>query len=203
MDIDKTIKKYADMYRYGLKMQHFSDVSEKVRRYSKRLGKMYCSQKFAEHNVYPTMNAETIYAVIAMCLELKEYGMSDKEMISFSKLVFHKRRRFFDILTKCIGILPNCYSIARKWNISDHEKRVRDGSITYDKFIVTDGKIEYKISKCMYVEMFEYYGIRQLCKIFCLTDEYSYANLKRHIRFIRHSDLSDGNCCHDEVIEKR
>ena len=28
----------------------------------------------------------------------------------------------------------------------------------------------------------------------------AYANLTRHIKFVRHSDLSDGPCCHDEVI---
>ena len=29
------------------------------------------------------------------------------------------------------------------------------------------------------------------------------AGLTRHVRFIRHSDLSDGDSCHDEVIRKR
>ena len=38
------------------------------------------------------------------------------------------------------NILPNSYQIARKWNISDHEKRVRDGSITYDSFEVFEGE---------------------------------------------------------------
>ena len=54
----------------------------------------------------------------------------------------------------------------------------------------------------MYVEMFKTFGIRSLCKIFCMTDTTYYENLPKHVRFIRHSDLSDGNCCHDEVIDK-
>ena len=52
----------------------------------------------------------------------------------------------------------------------------------------------------MYVAMFEYYGIREYCKIFCMSDTQAYANLTKHIKFVRHSDLSDGPCCHDEVI---
>ena len=124
MDIDKAIKKYTDIYEYGLKMQHCPDLNIITRSYAKRLRKMYASQKFREHNIYPTMSVETIYAVIAICLELKEQGLSDKEIIAFNNRAFNKRRRFFDILTKCIGVLPNCYSIARKWNISDHAKRV-------------------------------------------------------------------------------
>jgi len=51
--------------------------------------------------------------------------------------------------------------------------------------------------------MFETYGIRSLCKIFCMTDTTSYENLRRHVTFIRHSDLSDGDTCHDEIIRRR
>lgn len=149
------------------------------------------------------MNVEMVYSVITMCLELKEYGLSDNEIITFVNEAFKKRKKFFGALEKIINILSNSYQIARKWNISDHEKRVRDGSITYDFFEVSEGKVEYTISKCMYIEMFEYYGIRSLCKIFCMTDEYAYANLAKHVKFIRHSDLSDGEACHDEIIDKR
>ena len=63
--------------------------------------------------------------------------------------------------------------------------------------------IEYSISKCVYIEMFETYGIRKLCRIFCMTDTTSYENLRRHVTFIRHSDLSDGEACHDEIIRRR
>jgi hypothetical protein len=116
---------------------------------------------------------------------------------------FERRRNFFKRIIAVINMLPNSFDIARKWNISDHDKRVRDGSITYDYFHVNKNKVEYHISKCMYVEMFEYYGIRSLCKIFCMTDETAYAGLTRHVRVIRHSDLSDGDACHDEVIRKK
>lgn len=34
------------------------------------------------------------------------------------------------------------------------------------------------------------------------TDTFANANLTRHIEFIRHSDLSDGPACHDEVIRR-
>ncbi len=51
----------------------------------------------------------------------------------------------------------------------------------------------------MYAEMFAFYGIRELCKIFCMTDIQAYTNLVRHVRFVRHSDLSDGDCCRDDI----
>lgn len=164
---------------------------------------MYASDAYRKHNAYPTMNVERVYAVIAMCLELKTYApaLSDHEIIAFVNGIFEKKRGFLRALGKCVNLLPNSFQIARKWNISDHDKRARDGSLTYDSFQVSDGKIEYIISGCMYMEMFKSYGIRGLCKIFCMTDEFAYSLLPKHVRFIRHSDLSNGDSCHDEIID--
>ncbi|MBQ1522989.1 MAG: L-2-amino-thiazoline-4-carboxylic acid hydrolase [Erysipelotrichaceae bacterium] len=200
--MDKLIKKYSDLYRKALRKKQFSDVERKTVSYSKRLRGMYESEAFRRHNVYPTMNVELIYAVIAMSLELKGFGLTDREIIDFSDTMFEKRKKIFAVLEKVVDVLPGSYKIAEKWNINDHDKRVKDGSITYDIFDVQDGRIEYSISRCKYVEMFEYYGIRPLCKIFCNTDTSAYSQLTRHVKFTRYSDLSDGDCCHD-VIERK
>ena len=201
--MEKNVKKFSKIYRNALLANQFSDVDMKVESYEHRLQQMYTSQAYAEHNAYPTMDVSKIYAVIAMCLELKQDDYSDKEVIDIVNSGFAKLRKAFMLLEKIIDSLPCAYKIAQKWNVADHENRVKDGSITYDYFNVMEGKIEYRISKCMYVEMFEYYGIRSLCKIFCITDETAYSNLTKHVKFIRHSDLSCGDCCHDEVIDKK
>jgi hypothetical protein len=202
MSSEKKITRYAKLYRSALKKQSLTDADGKTLRYANRLRDMLASPQFQKHNVYPTMNVPLIYAVIAMCLELRGFGLTDKEIMAFSEVVFAKRRKFFDTLIKIINLLPNSFQIAKKWNISDHAKRVQDHSITYDYFRVSENAVEYSVSKCMYVEMFDAYGIRGLCKIFCNTDTRSYAGLTRHMRFVRHSDLSDGPCCWDEIHRK-
>ena len=201
MDIAKTVKKYGKIYRRILVIGNYSDPDVKQEAYEKRLTEMYSSEK--EHNIYPSTNTEYIYAIIATCLELKGLGLSDKEIIDIINRGLSLRRNFFKNLIRCIDLLPNSYQIVEKWNISDHAKRVQDGSIYYDIFEVSDGKIEYSISKCMYVEMFETYGIRPLCKIFCMTDTTAYSNLEKHVKFLRYSDLSDGDSCHDIIMDKR
>ena len=201
--MEKYVKKYSKIYKNALLANDFLDVEKRVKAYEHRLQQMYVSQTYVEHNVYPTMDVAKIYAVIAMCLELKQDDYSDNEIIDIVNSGFAKLKKAFMILEKVIDSLPFAYTIAKKWNITDHENRVKDGSITYDFFNVADGKIEYRISKCMYIEIFEYYGIRSLCKIFCITDETAYSNLTKHVKFIRHSDLSCGDCCHDEVIDKK
>ena len=199
---NKSIKEYGQIYKAVLDNEGFQDAIKRLSDFEKRLSNMYASEQFRQHNIYPTMNVPTIYAVIAMCLELKDAGMSDNKIIDALDKGFEKRRTFFKKLIALINKLPNSFNIARKWNINDHAKRVKDGSITYDYFNVSKDKVEYSISKCMYVEMFNTYGIRPLCKIFCITDEFSYACLTNHVNFIRHSDLSDGPACNDEIIRK-
>ena len=202
MDTEKAINTYGKNYRTALKEGGFADIDKKLKAFESRLRGMYASENFKKHNIYPTTNATYIYAVMAMCLEIKSFGYSDKDTIEIVNKGFEKRRNFFKRIIAVINLMPNSFDIARKWNISDHEKRVKDGSITYDYFNVSKDKVEYRISKCMYIEMFETYGIRGLCKIFCMTDEFAYAGLPKHVQFIRHSDLSDGPACFDEIIRK-
>ena len=201
--MEKTIRKYGKVYRKALSFRHFREIDAKTAAYEARLRKMYASDGFRAHSIYPTTNAAHVYAVIAMCLELKALDMTDAEIIETVNQGFARRRSFFRRIIRAIDLLPNSFSIAKKWNIQDHDRRVKDGSLTYDRFEVGEDRIEYRISKCVYVEMFEAYGIRGLCKIFCMTDTTSYENLRRHVIFIRHSDLSDGDACHDEIIRRR
>ena len=201
--MEKVVIKYSKIFKNALLANDILDVDERVESYKHRLRQMYNSKAFATHNVYPTMDVVKVYAVIAMCLELKQDDYSDREIIDIVNSGFAKLRKAFMLLEMVIDSLPFAYQIAKKWNIADHENRVKDGSIIYDYFNVSDNKIEYRISKCMYVEMFEHYGIRSLCKIFCITDETAYSNLTNHVKFVRHSNLSCGDCCRDEVIDKK
>ena len=201
--MEKVIRKYGKVYRKALLSRPCREIEAKTAAYEARLREMYASDGFKAHSVYPTTNAAHVYAVIAMCLEMKALGLTDAEIIETVNQGFARRRSFFRRIIRAIDLLPNSFSIAKKWNIQDHDKRVKDGSITYDRFDAGKDRIEYSISHCVYVEMFETYGIRSLCKIFCMTDTASYENLRRHVTFIRHSDLSDGDACHDEIIRRR
>ena len=200
--MEKIIQKYTKLYRDGLKNLGYGQILEKAQAYKIRLRQMYDSPQFRNHNIYPSMNVENVYAVIAMCLELRGFGLSDDEIIAFTNVAFRRRKRLFAAIIRAIDLLPNSFQIAKQWNISDHAKREQDHSITYDTFTADNSRIAYRISKCMYVEMFAYYGIRELCKIFCITDTQAYSNLTRHVEFVRYSDLSDGESCTDEIYKK-
>ena len=201
-EIDKKIKSYSKYYRKILVNEGLEDIDRRMSSYKTRLKEMYRSDGFKTHNIYPSTNVSFVYAVIAMCLELKNAGYTDDRIIPAVEKSMEKRWNAFVKILQFIDLFPFSFSVVRKWNQSDHADRVKDRSITYDYFDLGKEKVEYYISKCMYVEMFSFYGIRPLCKIFCNTDRIAYSGLTRHVEYIRHSDLSDGDACYDEIIRK-
>jgi len=200
--IGKNLRSYSKYYRNVLLNEGLKDVDQRMTSYETRLKEMYSSDEFKAHSIYPSTNVSFVYAVIAMCLELKDAGYTDDRIIPAVERGMASRWNAFVKILNFIDLFPFCFSAVRIWNKSDHADRVKDGSITYDYFKLKKEKIEYSISKCMYVEMFSCYGIRPLCKLFCNTDRIAYAGLTRHVDFIRHSDLSDGDVCFDEIIKK-
>lgn len=200
--IGKNLRSYSKYYRNVLLNEGLKDVDQRMTSYETRLKEMYSSDEFKAHSIYPSTNVSFVYAVIAMCLELKDAGYTDDRIIPVVERGMASRWNAFVKILNFIDLFPFCFSAVRIWNKSDHADRVKDGSITYDYFKLEKEKIEYSISKCMYVEMFSCYGIRPLCKLFCNTDRIAYAGLTRHVDFIRHSDLSDGDVCFDEIIKK-
>lgn len=202
-ELKKNLNAYSRYYRNVLLGEGIENVDQRMMSYETRLKEMYNSRDFETHNIYPSTNASFVYAVIAMCLELKDAGYTDDRIIPAVEKSMASRWNAFVKILNFIDRFPFCFSAVRVWNKSDHTDRVKDGSITYDHFSLENEKIEYRISKCVYVEMFECYGIRPLCKIFCNTDRIAYSGLTRHVNFIRHSDLSDGDVCYDEIIKKQ
>lgn len=149
--MEKYIKSHTKLFCDALSENRIPDTEDCARAYARRLKEMYSSEDFRSFNIYPTIDTYKVFAVIAMCLELSEYGFSDDEIIDFINKVFRRLKRLFGALEKIIDSLPCCYAVAKRWNLSDHASRVKDGSITYDTFTVEDSRIEYRISKCMYV----------------------------------------------------
>ncbi len=196
------VKRYTNLFEKCLKKNNFKDYKEISLKYSKKLDEMYKSDKFKEHNIYQTMDMYKIYAVLLMCLVLKEYGLNKDERLKIVNSTFDGSRKTLYRIEKIIDDLPFAWKIVKKWNTREYKDRLKDGSITFDNFVIMDEKISYRINKCMYCEVFSYYGIREYCKIFCNADISAYSNLKKHIEFIRHSDLSDGDCCNDEIYKR-
>ena len=58
------------------------NVDQRMMSYETRLREMYNSKEFETHNIYPSTNVSFVYAVMAMCLELKDDGYTDDRIIA-------------------------------------------------------------------------------------------------------------------------
>ena len=200
MDIEKALKSYTKLFGKTFARSQVADAAKITWAFKTRLANMYASEDFRRHSAYPSIDTAKVYAVIALGLELREHGYSDGEIIDLVNCAFANLKRFFYAIEAVVDLFPCCYGVVRKWNIRDHAARIADGSIDYGFFEADEKRVTYSISGCRYVEMFEHYDVRSLCKVFCMSDTMAYEHLTRHVRFIRHSDLSDGPACHDEII---
>ena len=109
MNIEKTIKSYAKIYRKALVDGKMQKIDDEIASYESRLREMYTSDNFKRHSNYPSTNAVHVYAVIAMCLGLKRFDLSDPQIIDIINSGFSTRRNFFRRLLRCVDMMPNAY----------------------------------------------------------------------------------------------
>lgn len=85
---------------------------------------------------------------------LKEDCLNKEEVFKIINSSFDGLRKLLACVEKIIDIFSFAWKIVKKWNIKENENRLKDGSITFENFIVTDEKITYRINKFMYYEIF-------------------------------------------------
>ena len=88
------------LYRSALLRAGMHDAAQKAQNYAARLTEMYASDAYRQHDRYPTMRVSMIYAVIAMCLGLKDAGLQKEAIIGFVNDAFRKRKQAFIRLKK-------------------------------------------------------------------------------------------------------
>jgi len=74
--------------------------------YETRLRTMYGSEEYKAHNIYPSTNVAFVYAVIAMCLELKEAGYTDGRIIPVVEKCMENRWTAFVKILRFIDRFP-------------------------------------------------------------------------------------------------
>lgn len=110
-ELDRKVKSFSKYYRNILLNEGINDVVPKMNSYESRLREMYSSAQFAAHSVYPSMNVPFVYAVIAMCLELKDAGYTDDRMIPAVEKGMASRWNAFVGILKFIDRFPFTFPI--------------------------------------------------------------------------------------------
>ena len=108
-EIDKKIKSYSKYYRKILVNEGLEDIDRRMSSYKTRLKKMYRSDGFKTHNIYPSTNVSFVYAVIAMCLELKNAGYTDDRIIPAVEKSMEKRWNAFVKILQFIDLFRSVF----------------------------------------------------------------------------------------------
>ena len=198
---ERFAKKYAKMFAQSMREIGQKEWKRLYAEFYSRYLTHVQSPEFAQFSCYRTISLEKVYAAVThaqICLELG-YSLTEAQQI-WEEVLSRKIKKMINRGMLIIDALPNGYKIAAGWLYKDAKARIEESCLTYDMLDYSEEKLEYKISRCAYVEIFEHYGIRRFAKVFCNAD-LCMAVMHRHAKFVRYSDLVDGECCHDMIIK--
>ena len=194
-------KKYARMIAKAMKKAGRSDYCELESAFYRRFRAHQQSEIYREYLAkYPSIGVEKVYIGITFAQVLMQRGCSlDEALELWETRMIAGKRRVLERFIRLIDRLGMGYDTVGKWLDKDKQARDRDGLILYSQYHYNSRELEYKIHTCMYVELFEHYGIRRFCKAFCNND-LCMCVLQKSAKFIRYSDRVDGDYCHDKLI---
>ncbi|MBQ6806860.1 MAG: L-2-amino-thiazoline-4-carboxylic acid hydrolase [Lachnospiraceae bacterium] len=203
MNKDTTIKfmaKFgAKQFKKALKKRNNSRYKALSKEYYERYITSVKKEDWGE-NDFRLKSFLNMFLGITSCKITMENGYSFEESIAIFDDVAHGVRVFSRWLFKMVDLFPNAFKTTRGSLLDD----MRGPSAgCWHTEIVTDNEKEftYKITKCLYIETCEKYGIRDFCQVFCNHDNWAYGGLQKHVKFVRYSTLVEGDCCHDSFLK--
>ena len=200
MNKKRCVNKYSKLFADTMRQYNRNDTEKLYDEFKTRYLAHLNSKKFKEFSKYKTMRLEKVYCAITFAQICTELGYSlDEAQKIWEETLTKKVKKLANNLCKFVDNLPNSYKIITSLLYKESQNRISENCLTFEVLKCNKEKLEYKISRCAYVEIFEYYGIKKFCKVFCNNDLCMNAFNKR-AKFIRYSDLVDGNCCHDEIV---
>lgn len=203
MKKEKAAAKYAAMYANELAQNWSRNYDDAYSKYYDKYLALVTSEDYEsfdrEHG--KNISLPKIYAALATCFVSTDYGFSFED----SKNVFYGMAKpAWDRASKAINFierLPGGF-----WLFTHLLYRFNESygsSIQYSQNQLGKDKYEYVISKCAYIEIFEYYGIRNFCKVMCDSDIGVMGKACKHAKFVRYHDMTQADTCHDAVVRVR
>lgn len=197
MNKQKCADQYASWFAKEFSEHRGQNRDEMYRRFREKYLELANSPEYEEYAKHKAP-INTIYFFVTASLLCRELGYSFEEtQESMYNIAWPIRRRWRSVFN-ALERLPFGYELfvfcLEKFNLSYGD------DIGFDFLRREKDKFEYQISKCIYIEIFEHYGIRGYCKLLCDSDIHVMGGACKHAKFIRYSDMSSSPVCHDVVI---
>lgn len=194
----KNAKKFASWYANELAKSHKKDKDETFKVFYTKYLELVNSPEYEFYKNHHIPVDNTYFFVTASLVSRDLRFTYDETMELIYNIAWPIRKRFRKIVN-FIDRFPHGYKFI-VWFL-DKMNRSYGDDLTWDFVKKEKDKYEYQFSKCIYVDMFEHYGIRNYCKVLCNSDIHVLGGACKHLKFIRYSDLSDSLACHDALVK--
>lgn len=200
MSKEKSAKTYAKMYAKVLAKTYGGNYNEA---YSKFYSKYLELVNSDDYDIFDKEHGKNV-PLLKIYVGITTYFVSTDLGYSFeeSKDIYYSMARpIWDKSSKIINFieaLPHGFYIFT--HFLDKFEKSYEPSVIHSKTEFTKDKYEYIITKCAYIDIFEHYGIRKYCKVFCDSDISAMGKMCKHAKYIRYHDMTENDTCHNAVI---
>ena len=197
----KWMTQYSKLFAKAMKKIGRKDFRKLENLFRNRYMDYLCSEEFEEYKKYGSITLEKVYAAITHALICLEIGISlEESQRIWEEMIEEAEKKKALFLCKLVDKLKNGYRIVANYLDKEVRKHKADESMTFEILKTSENQAEFKVTRCAYLEIFECYGIREFCKVFC-NNIRCLEVLKESARFTRYSNLLDGDCCHVELTK--
>ena len=198
----KWMTQYSKLFAKAMKKIGRSDYKKLENLFRNRYMDHLCSDEYEKYAKHGSIALEEVYAAITHAQICIEIGISIEEaMCIWKECIVADARKKANVMCGLLDNLKSGYKLLANCLEKEARKHKADESMTFEVLKREDDKLEVNISKCLYVEIFEDYGMRRLCRVFC--DRLNcLTNMQKSANYEKQESLLDGECCRMSFVRK-
>ncbi len=197
----KWMTQYAKLFAKAMKKIGRKDYKKLENLFRNRYMDYMCSDEFEEYKKYGTMPIEKVYAAITHAKICLEAGISLEEAMRIWEQIMHVNEgKVQGLICKYFDSSRNGYKKLANRLENEARKSKADKSRTFEVLERSDEKVELKVTRCAYMEIFEYYEVRDFYKVFCNSIQ-CLGMVQKSAKFVKHTQLENSDCCYMELVK--
>ena len=195
----KWMTQYSKLFAKAMKEIGRSDYKKLESMFRNRYMDQVCSDEYEEYSKkYGSIELERVYAAIIHALICLEIGISLTEAQRiWEEMIEQDEKKKAAFWCGLVDKMGNGYKLVANHLEKEARKHKNDESMTFEILKVSEEKAEFKVTRCAYMEIFDHYGIREFCKVFC-NNMHSLDVMQKKGKLEIHSNLLESEYCHIE-----
>ena len=197
----KWMTEYSRLFAKAMKKSGRSDYKALESKFRNKYMDLVSSDEYSQYERYGSITLERVYAAITHALICLEAGISLEESKQiWEEMIESEKKKRSRVMCGLVDKLNRGYKMVANYLDKEARKHQNDGSLTFEILKTGEEKAEYKVTHCVCLEIFEHYGIREFCKVFC-NNIHCLEVMQKNAKFTSYSDLVDGEYCRVELTK--